>query len=114
VYSINSLNIGREDTFKSTIGNESSQKISNDNGIKSSKFCHIQISVKSMMFPHRNIHKFTWTSPDGKIHNQTDHILIDRRQHPSIFDVRSFREADCNTDHYLVAAKVGERLAASK
>jgi hypothetical protein len=21
--------------------------------------------VKSMMFPHRNIHKFTWTSPDG-------------------------------------------------
>jgi len=67
-----------------------------------------------MMFPHRNIHKYTWTSPDGKIHNQIDHILIYRRRQSSILDVRSFREADCDTDHYLVVAKVRERLAASK
>jgi len=66
------------------------------------------------MFPHRNIHKYTWTSPDGKIHNQIDHILIYRRRQSSILDVRSFREAGCDTDHYLVVAKVRERLAASK
>jgi CTP-dependent riboflavin kinase len=40
--------------------------------------------------------------------------LIDRRQHSSILDVRSFRAADCDTDHYLVVAKVRERLAVSK
>jgi hypothetical protein len=66
------------------------------------------------MLPHRNIHKYTSTSPDGKTHNQTDHILIDRRWHSSILDVRSFRGADCDIDHYLVVAKVRERLAVSK
>ena len=39
------------------------------------------IVVKSTMFIHLNIHKYTWTPPDGKTHNQTDHILTDRRWH---------------------------------
>jgi len=66
------------------------------------------------MFPHCNTHKYTWTSPDEKTHTQIDHILTDRRWHSSILDVRSSRGADCDTDHYLVVAKVRERLAVSK
>jgi hypothetical protein len=66
------------------------------------------------MFPHRNIHKYTSTSPDGKTHNQIDHILVDRRRHSNVLDVRSFRTADCDGDHYLVVAKVRERLSVNK
>ena len=61
--------------------------------------------VKSTMFAHRNIYKYTWTSPDGKNHNQIRYILIDRRWCSGILDVRSFRGADCDTDHHLVVCK---------
>jgi hypothetical protein len=40
--------------------------------------------------------------------------LIDRRRHSSILDVRSFRGADCDSDHYLVVAKLRDRLAVIK
>jgi hypothetical protein len=41
-------------------------------------------------------------------------VTIDRRWHSRILDVRSFRGADCDTDHYLAVAKVRERLAVNK
>jgi hypothetical protein len=107
--------VGREDIFKPTIGNESSHEISNDNGVRVVNFATSKnLLVKSTMFPHRSIHKFTWISPDGKTHTQTVHVLIDRRRHLTILGVRTIRGADCDNDHYLVAAKVRERLAVSK
>jgi hypothetical protein len=100
-----------EDTSKPTIGNESLYEDSNDNGVRVINFATSKnLVVKSTTFPHRNIHKYTWTSPDGNTHNQIEHVLIDRRWHSIILDVRSFRVADCDTDHYLVVAKVRERL----
>jgi endonuclease/exonuclease/phosphatase family metal-dependent hydrolase len=60
------------------------------------------------MLLHRNLHKYTWTSPDGKTHNQIDHILVNRSWQSSILDVRRDRVADCGTDHYLIVAKVGK------
>ena len=44
----------------------------------------------------------------------TTYLLIERRWHSSVLDLRSFRGADCDTDHYLVIAKVRERLAVGK
>ena len=80
--------MGRENIFKPTIGNESLHQDSNDNGVRIVNFgTSKNLVVKSTMFPHRNIHKGTWTSPDGQAHNQFDHILIDRRWHLSIIDV---------------------------
>ena len=97
----------REDIFKPIIGQESLHQDSNENGVR---IINIDTSknlvVKSTMFPRRNIHKYAWTSSDRKTYNQIDHVLIDRRWQSSVLDVRSFRGAECDTDHYMVIAKV--------
>ena len=57
------------------------------------------------MFPHKNIHKQTWISPCGRIRNQIDHIVVDRRIRSSVEDVRSMRGCSAISDHFLVKAK---------
>jgi hypothetical protein len=45
--------LGREDTFKPTIGNESSREDSNDNGVRVVNFATSKnLVVKITMFPH--------------------------------------------------------------
>jgi hypothetical protein len=57
--------VGRENIFKPTIGNESLYQDSNYNGVRTVNFATSKnLVVKSTMFQHRNIHKYTWTSPD--------------------------------------------------
>jgi hypothetical protein len=69
-----------EDICKPTVGNESLYEITSDNGVRVVNFGVSKTqTVKSTMFPHHNFQKFTWTSPDGKTHNQINHILLDRR-----------------------------------
>ncbi|PNF34309.1 hypothetical protein B7P43_G15813 [Cryptotermes secundus] len=75
-----SAEVGRENILKPTIENEILHGISNNNGVSVIKF----VTSKNLT---RNIHKFTSTSPGGKIHNPINHILIDKRRHSSILDV---------------------------
>jgi hypothetical protein len=61
----------REDIFKLTIGNECIHEISNDNGVRLVNFATSKnLRLKSMMFPHCNIHKYTldisrWENPQS-------------------------------------------------
>jgi hypothetical protein len=105
--------VGREDICR-PIGNESLHEASNDNGVRVVNFATSKNVIVKSTFSHYDIHKHTWTSPHGVTHNQIDHILIDKRRHSNILDVRSFRGVDCDTDHYLVVAKLRERISVSK
>jgi hypothetical protein len=107
--------VGREDIFKQTTANESLHEISNNNGFRVVHFATSKnLIVRSKMFPHCNINKFTWASPEGKMHNPIDHILLARRRHSCIPDARLFSAVDCDIGHYLVVAKASEKLVVSK
>jgi hypothetical protein len=93
--------VGMEDIFKPTIGNEPLHEISNDNGLRVVIFATPKNLNQIYHVSTYNIHKHTWTSPDGKTHNQIDHILIGRRRHSSILDVRFSRAEDSNNNHCL-------------
>lgn len=102
--------IGREPHFKPIIGAQSLHETSNDNGVRCISLAAAKgLVVSSTMFLHKDIHKYTWTSPKGA-KNQIDHVLIDKRHRSSIQDVRSFRGADCDSDHSLIRIKFIQRL----
>jgi hypothetical protein len=55
-----SAKIGREGIFKLTVGNDSLHKISNNNVVREIHFATSEnLNVKSTMFPHPSIHKYT-------------------------------------------------------
>jgi hypothetical protein len=106
-----SANVGREDIFKPTVGNESLHEYSSDNGVRGVNFAmYKNVTVKGTLFPY-NIRKYTWTSSDGESHVQVHHILIDRRGHSNVLDIRSLKAAGYDIDHCLVVTEVRERLA---
>jgi hypothetical protein len=90
--------VGRENIFKPTTGKESLHTISNDNGGRLVNFATSKnLTVKSILFAHCNIYKYTWTSTDRKTYNQIDNILIDRRRHSNVLNVQSYKAANCDT-----------------
>ena len=86
--------------------------VRNDNGSRLVNFCdRAGLIIGGTMFPHRDIHKGTWRSPNMIYVNQIDHIIISRRHRSFLKDVRVFRGADIGqTDHYLVVSKVKVKL----
>ena len=106
--------VWRENIFKPTIGNQSLHQESNENCVRIVNIALQKIYMLRARCSHtETCIKYTWNSPDEETHKQVDHTLIDRRR-SIILNVLYFRGSDCDTDHYLVIAKVREILAVSK
>lgn len=97
---------------KGIVGKHVLQAERNDNGTRFVSSCEVNnMAIVSTMFPHKDIHKYTWTSPNGVTRNQIDHIAINGRFKRSVLDARTFREADVNSDHNLLVGTVKLKLA---
>jgi hypothetical protein len=93
--------VGGEDIFNPAIGNKSLHEINNDNGVRVVSFATSKnIILNGIMFPLRNIHKYTLTS-GGKTHSQTNHILTDKRRHLGAGDVGAVSDTIISWLHNL-------------
>ncbi|VDO86731.1 unnamed protein product [Schistosoma margrebowiei] len=62
--------------------------------------------IGDTVFPHKRIHKTTWTSPDHGTQDQTDYIYINKKFGRTMEDVRTKRGAYMALDHHLLVAKI--------
>jgi hypothetical protein len=85
--------------------------IINSNGEQLVEFCGLNdFVITGTLFPHKDIHKNTWTSPDKRTNNQIDHVLINQKYRSSIKDTRVMRGADAASDHQLVRTQMKLKL----
>ncbi|XP_056022186.1 craniofacial development protein 2-like [Ostrea edulis] len=85
--------VGQDNTgFENIMGKEAVGLI-NDNGERLIEMCITNnLVIGGSLFQHKNIHKTTWTSPSGRLHNQIDHIMINSKWRTSLQDVRAMRD----------------------
>jgi hypothetical protein len=107
--------MGTEEIYQGLIDRHIIYLNCNNNGQSSVDFAAAKnMVVSSTCFPHKEIHKQTWRSPDGKTNNQIEHILIDKMNASSMLDVKSCRGASSGSDHYLVRGRYRCKIANSK
>jgi hypothetical protein len=98
------------DGYQQTMGNQGCGSM-NDNGQRLANFCsENSLVIGGTLFPHKEIHKLTWESPNRRDKNQIDHLMINRMWRGSLQDVRVKRGADVGSDHHLVTAKIKIKL----
>ncbi|GFS00345.1 craniofacial development protein 2 [Elysia marginata] len=83
----------------------------NQNGERFADLCALnQMVIGGSIFPHKNIHKVTWRSPDHTTENQIDHICSVKRFRRSFQDVRVIKGAYVSSDHHMIMTTLKLKL----
>ena len=97
--------VGADNSGSDRVMGRHGSGIINENGERLVEFCTTNnLVIGGTLFPHREIHKITWCSPNGRDRNQIDHLLINGKWRRSLRDVKVRRGADFGSDHHLATA----------
>ncbi|XP_050079549.1 uncharacterized protein LOC126567367 [Anopheles maculipalpis] len=103
--------VGQEEAYKPTIGSFSAHQLINDNGIRLINFASSKhMSFSSSFFQHAPRFSYIWRSP-LQTYSRIDHVLIDGRHFSNIIDVKTYRCANVDSDHFLVMVKLRQKLS---
>jgi len=99
--------LGREQLYKDITGRHSLHEVTKSNGLGLVQYVAINnFKILSTWFPRKDIHKGTWRIPGTNDTNQTDHILVSKMWATDIENVRTYRGANSDSDHFLVGARL--------
>lgn len=103
--------MGKEDYISDIAGKFTIHEKTNKNG---KMLCNLaalnDLIISSTKFKHQREHKETWKIPGTQRGNQIDHVLTKKNRSASITDVRSYRGANADTDHYLVICNLKQKI----
>ena len=87
----------------------------NDNGDRFvSLVSHFNLFVANTAFKHKKSHVQTWRSPDDRVHNQIDYVLVRQRWKSSVMDARAFWGNLWKSDHAVLKARIRFRFGTDK
>ena len=85
--------------------------VQNEAGQRLIEFCQENaLVIANTLFQQHRRRLYTWTSPDGQYHSQTDYILCSQRWRSSIQSAKTRLGAECGSDHELFIAKFRLKL----
>lgn len=103
--------VGKEQIYKWLTGRNGMHELGNDNGKRLVEFTtENKMNVMSTHFQHKKIYQVTWRSPDGQTENQIDHVLVEKKHAKFVKGVRSYRDADADTDYFLIKTKIVQEV----
>ena len=104
--------LGREDCFVDIFGKHCLHSETSNNGLKVAQYATMNnFKVVSTWYQKKDIFKGTWRIPGTNQTNQIDHVMISKRWATAIENVRTYRGASSDSDHFLVGVKIKQKIA---
>jgi endonuclease/exonuclease/phosphatase family metal-dependent hydrolase len=99
--------LGKEQIYRDTTRRHCLHETTSNNGFRVAQYATTNnFKVLSTWYPRKDIHKGTWKIPGIEDTNQIDHILVSKRWATDIENIRTYRGANSDSDHFLVGARL--------